>query len=59
MIDLSFMKGIDDFHLERLTAFARPEYVASIRVLAKSRFRERQGDSIMGIKTILFSVDAK
>jgi RimJ/RimL family protein N-acetyltransferase len=35
-----------------------PENVASIRVLAKLRFREDRRDNILGMKSILSSLDA-
>ncbi len=48
-----------EFHLERLGAFVHPENVASIRVLEKLRFRIARRDTIMGMHSILFSLDAK
>ncbi len=51
--------AFDEFHLDRLTAFAHSENVASIRVLVKLRFRAERRDTIMGMNSILFSLDAK
>ncbi len=47
-----------ELHLERLTAMVHPDNVASIRVLAKLRFREDRRDSILGMNSILFFLDA-
>jgi RimJ/RimL family protein N-acetyltransferase len=47
-----------ELHLERLKAMVHPENVASIRVLAKLRFREERRDTIMGMNSILFTLDA-
>jgi len=46
-----------DLHLKRLTAMVHPENVASIRVLAKLRFREERRDIILGMNSILFSLE--
>ena len=51
--------AFDEFHLDRLTAFVHPENLASIRVLEKLRFRPERRDIIMGMDSILFSLDAK
>ncbi len=51
--------AFDELRLDRLTALVHPENVASIRVLVKLRFRVERQDSIMGMKSILFSLDAK
>jgi RimJ/RimL family protein N-acetyltransferase len=40
--------AFDDFHIHRVTAFVRPENVASIRVLEKLRFHAERRDTIMG-----------
>jgi RimJ/RimL family protein N-acetyltransferase len=50
--------AFDDFHIDRLTAFVHPENVASIRVLEKLRFHAERRDTIMGMNSILFSLDA-
>ncbi len=47
-----------ELHLERLTARVHPENVASIRVLAKLRFREDRRDNILGMNSIFFSLYA-
>ena len=46
-----------ELHLERLKAMVHPEYVVSIRVLTKLRFREDRRDNILGMNSILFSLD--
>ncbi len=51
--------AFDDFHIDRLTSFVHPENVASIRVLEKLRFRAERQDTIMGMSSILFSLDGK
>jgi len=51
--------AFDELRLDRLTALVHPENVASIRVLVKLRFRVERQDTIMGMKSILFSLDAK
>ena len=51
--------AFDDYHIERLTALVHPENVASIRVLEKLRFHAERRDTIMGMNSILFSLDAK
>lgn len=51
--------AFDQFHLQRLTAFVHPENIASIRVLEKLKFRIERRDTIMGVYSILFSLDAK
>ena len=48
-----------ELHLERLTAMVHPENVASIRVLAKLRFREDRRDNILGMNSIIFTLDAE
>lgn len=47
-----------ELHLKRLTAIVHPENVASIRVLAKLRFREDRRDTVLGMNSIIFSLDA-
>jgi [ribosomal protein S5]-alanine N-acetyltransferase len=51
--------AFDDFHVDRLTALVHPENVASIRVLEKLRFQPERRDTIMGMKSIVYSLDAK
>lgn len=47
-----------ELHLERLTAIVHPQNVASILVLAKLRFREDRCDTVLGMNSIIFSLDA-
>jgi [ribosomal protein S5]-alanine N-acetyltransferase len=54
-----FRTALDDFHIDRLTAFVHPENVASIRVLEKLRFHAERCDAIMGMNSMLFSLGAK
>ena len=51
--------AFNDFHIHRLTALVHPENVASIRVLEKLRFQPERRDTIMGMKSIVYSLDAK
>ena len=51
--------AFDDFHIDRLTALVHPENVASIRVLEKLRFQPERRDTIMGMKSIVYSLHAK
>ena len=51
--------AFDDFHIDRLTALVHPENIASIRVLEKLRFQPERRDTIMGMKSIVYSLDAK
>ncbi len=51
--------AFNDFHIDRLTALVHPENVASIRVLEKLRFRPERRDTIMGMKSIVYSLEAK
>jgi [ribosomal protein S5]-alanine N-acetyltransferase len=51
--------AFDHFRIERLTALVHPENLASIRVLEKLRFQPERRDTIMGMKSILYSLDAK
>ena len=48
-----------ELRLDRLRGLVHPENVASIRVLAKLRFREERRDTIMGMNSILFLLDAE
>ncbi len=49
--------ALDDFHINRLTALVHPENIASIRVLEKLRYQPERRDTIMGMNSILFSLD--
>lgn len=51
--------AFSELRLDRLRALVHPENVASIRVLAKSRFREEGRDTIMGMNSMLFLLDAE
>lgn len=51
--------AFDDFHMDRLTAFVHPGNTASIRVLEKLGFHPTRRDTIMGMHSILFSLDAR
>ncbi len=51
--------AFDDFQLDRLGAFVHPENLASIRLLEKLRFRIERQETIMGMNSIVFSLDAK
>lgn len=51
--------AFDELSLDRLAALVHPENAASIRVLAKLRFRVARQDTIMGMNSILFTLDAK
>ena len=51
--------AFDDFHIDRLTALVHPENVASIRVLEKLRFLPERRDTIMGMKSIVYSLEPK
>ena len=48
-----------ELHLDRLTALVHPENGDSIRVLTKLRFREDRRSTIMGMDSILFSLNAE
>ena len=48
-----------DFHIDRLTASVHRENVASIRVLEKLRFQPERRDTIMGMKSIVYSLEPK
>src|SRR6266404_1914347 len=51
--------AFDDFHIDRVTALVHPENVASIRVLEKLRFQRVRRDTIMGMKSIVYSLEPK
>lgn len=51
--------AFDELNLDRLTALVHPENAPSIRVLAKSGFRVERQDTIMGMNSIIFILDAK
>ena len=51
--------AFDDFQLDRLGAFVHPENLASIRLLEKLGFRIERQETIMGMNSIVFSLDAK
>lgn len=44
------------FHIDRLTAFVHPENLASIRVLDKLGFHADGQETVMGMKSILYSL---
>ena len=48
-----------DLNIDRLAAFVHPQNAASIRVLVKLRFRLERRDTIMGMSSILFHLNAK
>lgn len=50
--------AFDDFHIDRLTALVHPENGASIRVLEKLRFQSVRRDTVMGMESIVLSLDA-
>lgn len=51
--------AFDELHLQRLTAMVHPENAGSIRVLAKLGFGKDRRDTVMGMDSILFSLDAR
>ena len=51
--------AFDDFQLDRLGAFVHPENLASIRLLEKLGFRIERQETIMGMNSIVFSLDSK
>src|SRR5713101_3849434 len=51
--------AFDELNFDRLTALVHPDNAPSIRVLAKLGFRVERRDSIMGMRSIVFSLDAK
>jgi RimJ/RimL family protein N-acetyltransferase len=50
--------AFDEFRLIRLGAFVHPENVVSIRVLEKVGFRTERRATVMGMDSIVFSLDA-
>lgn len=50
--------AFDEFRIHRLGAFVHPENVASIRVLEKLGFHAERRDTVMGMESIVFSLDA-
>ncbi len=50
--------AFDEFHIHRLGAFVHPENVASIRVLEKLGFQTARRDTVMGMDSIVFYLDA-
>lgn len=50
--------AFDEFRVPHLGAFVDPENVASIRVLENVGFRAVRTDMVMGMKSIVFSLDA-
>lgn len=50
--------GFDEFHVDRLGAFVHPENVASIRVLEKLGFLAERRDTVMGMDSMVFFLDA-
>jgi [ribosomal protein S5]-alanine N-acetyltransferase len=50
--------AFDKYHIHRLGAFVHPENVASIRVLEKLGFQAERRDTVMGMQSIVFSLDA-
>ena len=50
--------AFDELHLERLGAFVHPKNAASIRVLEKLGFQVEHRDTVMGMDSIVFSLDA-
>jgi [ribosomal protein S5]-alanine N-acetyltransferase len=49
--------AFDEFGLSRLGAFVHPENAASIRVLEKAGFHSKRRGSVMGMDSIVFSLD--
>jgi len=47
-----------DFQVRRLGAFVHPENVASIRILERLGFHAERRDTIMGMHSIVYSIDA-
>jgi [ribosomal protein S5]-alanine N-acetyltransferase len=52
-------RAFEELYLDRLGAFAHPKNGASIRVLEKLGFHAERHDTIMGMDSIVFSLDAK
>lgn len=50
--------AFDEYRIHRLGAFVHPENVASIRVLEKLGFHAERRDTVMGMESIVFSLDA-
>jgi len=50
--------AFDEFGLSRLGAFVHPKNVASIRVVEKAGFHSERRGSVMGMDSIVFSLDA-
>ena len=50
--------AFDELHIQRLGAFVHPENIASIRVLDKLGFHAERRDTVMGMDSIVFSLDA-
>ena len=50
--------GFDEFHVAKLGAFAHPENLASLRILEKLGFRIERRGIVMGMESIVFSLDA-
>jgi len=48
-----------DLNIDRLAALVHPQNTASIRVLVKLRFHLERRDTIMGMSSILFHLNAK
>src|SRR5215469_1019880 len=51
--------AFDEFHLKRLGAFVHPENVASIRVLEKVGFQRERHENVIGMDSIVFSLDVR
>lgn len=49
--------AFDEYHLLRLGAFVHPENAASIRVLEKLGFHAERRGTVMGMESIVFSLD--
>ena len=50
--------AFDELQLERLGAFVHPKNGASIRVLEKLGFHVERRDTVMGMDSLVFSLDA-
>jgi ribosomal-protein-alanine N-acetyltransferase len=50
--------ALDELHLKRLGAFVHPKNAASIRVLEKLGLQVERRDTVMGMDSIVFSLDA-
>jgi RimJ/RimL family protein N-acetyltransferase len=51
--------AFNDLNIDRLAALVHPQNAASIRVLVKLRFHLERRDTIMGMSSILFHLNAK